>query len=303
MIPQYPEFKSFTIDDQDVLSDYLTQHPSSVCELNLANLVAFQDIDRPKVTRINDNLCILLDPVNEPPFFLSPIGTHDSTETLKTCLEKADAVSRVPKEALEQIRPDGFTITPLRDHFDYLYLVKDLADLKGKRYDSKRNHIRKLIQAYPDRNFIRLTKTDRDEALSVFDKWASRRVSNDDAEAPPSNEPPGFTYASQRQALERAFEFFDELRLLGGAIAVRNTLACFALGSRLNTSTVALHFLYCDLEIPGVVPAVLSESCQTIFADFIHVNLEQDLGLPGLRKTKLSYHPIQLVEKYHIQKR
>ena len=34
---------------------------------------------------------------------------------------------------------------------------------------------------------------------------------------------------------------------------------------------------------------------------FAFMNLEQDLGLLGLRTAKLSYHPLRLVKKYHVE--
>ena len=76
MIPSFPDFKELSLDDIPELNAALALKKRSVCELALANLFIWKDIDNPKITKINDNICILTDFKIESPFFFEPLGDN-----------------------------------------------------------------------------------------------------------------------------------------------------------------------------------------------------------------------------------
>ena len=51
---------------------------------------------------------------------------------------------------------------------------------------------------------------------------------------------------------------------------------------------------------PGAYPAVFREFAAHFEGRAVTVNREEDCGEPGLRQSKLSYHPIRLAEKYNL---
>jgi hypothetical protein len=53
----------------------------------------------------------------------------------------------------------------------------------------------------------------------------------------------------------------------------------------------------------GLSQLVNREFCRLLFCDCYYVNREQDLGEPGLRSAKLSYHPVELVKKFRVQRK
>jgi hypothetical protein len=110
-------------------------------------------------------------------------------------------------------------------------------------------------------------------------------------------------YTAQKAALEEAFKYCDQLELRGGAIKLNGQVAGFMIGSRLNKNTLDAHFQYGRPEITGIFPALLWEVCNKTYTESKYINLEQDLGIPGLRQSKLSYHPFKLVEKFEITPR
>ena len=84
---------------------------------------------------------------------------------------------------------------------------------------------------------------------------------------------------------------------------VGQQLAGFAIWSELNQATADVHFLYTDPALPGIFQTILKEICAQYLTNYNFVNLEQDLGIPGIRVAKLSYHPQKLEKKFEITAR
>jgi uncharacterized protein len=293
MIPHYPEFKPLSLDDKAVIIRHLRATSREICELSLGNMFIWQEFDRPQVTCINNNTCILIDPPNEPAYFLEPLGRSEVAATVKIMLKHIGHVSRVSKSFAELLPKDSYNLIPLRNQFDYLYLRQELAELKGRKYDGKRNHLKRFQAKYPDYEFVPLEPGFRKEALALFEKWFKVREE--------SKYFPRLAYTSQKGAVTEAFTLFEKLNLIGGVLLVGGKMKGFTLGSKLNAETVSVHFLYSDPELPGIFPTILWEASNKTFTAYKYLDLEQDLGIPGLRTAKLSYHPLKLVEKFDVK--
>ena len=185
----------------------------------------------------------------------------------------------------------------MRDHSDYIFSVQALAQLKGKKFDGKRNQVRKFVGSFPQYSFRMLEADALPRAMGLFDCWTAARGTGSTTSDP--NHPGG--YGCQRQALERAFQAFSSLSLRGGAIVVRGETKAFVIASQGAPGTAVVHFAYADTRLPGIYQALLWETCRNLLTDYVYVNLEEDLGVPGLRKTKLSYQPLRLEEKFEVR--
>lgn len=293
MIPKYPHFKTIDFEDIKILNEYLYSNKKHICELNTANLFIWKDFDRAEMTLINDNLCVRVNSLSDPPYFLEPIGHHKPEETLGVCFESVRSISRVSEEFLNSIDQEKYKIEPLRGQFDYIYRARDLAEMKGKAYDGKRNHIKKFIRHFPDYKFVPFKEEFNKHALALFEKWFEVRKD--------SRFFPKLAHTAQKNALTIALNNFSKLNLAGGATFGGNKLRCFIIGSRLTNNCISAHFQYCDPEADGASQFTLKEACSLIFSGFEFINLEQDLGIPGLRKAKLSYHPLKIEKKFDIK--
>ncbi len=285
MIPEYPKFKPFELRD-------IKKHGSNICEFAPANLIIWKEFDKPKITSINQNTCILISPPNEDPFFLGPLGNNKLAETIETCLKHTGKISRATEGFVSQIDRSKYHIKCLRNQFDYIYETKSLAELKGRKLDGKRNHIKKFKEHFPDYEFIKLNKDNKKTALKLFEIWFEMKKH--------SRFFPKLAYISQKKALESAFNHFDELNFLGGAILIDNEIAAFTLASPLNSEMMDVHFMYGHPGIRGITQVVQWEASNKSFSRYKYLNLEQDLGIPGLRKAKLSYYPLRLEKKFEI---
>jgi len=293
MIPAYPVFKPIEAADLTELAAVLDLRKPEESELSLANLFIWKDFDRPQATRINGNICVLLHPLNEEPFFLEPLGEAKLMDTVQTCLQYAKRLARVSETFSGRLEQEALRVCTIRSQFDYIYLREELAGLRGKKYDGKRNHVKRFKKNHPDWVYIPLGPFMRDPVFALFESWCCTK--RDSIYFQRLDE------ESQHRALSRAFDAFTELDMLGGVVQAGGQVVGFILGSPLNRDTITVHFQYGDPEAPGVMQVLLQESAAQTFSGFTYLNLEQDLGIVGLRTSKLSYHPLKLVKKYQIE--
>lgn len=285
-LPRYPEFKPVELEDMDCLAKYFEKFPSEGCEMIFGNVFAWRKFDRPKFTAINHNLCILCEPPTEPAYFLQPVGGSDLRSTLETCLEFAPRLSRIPENFAKKYCA-GYKLEPDRNNFDYVYLTGDLIDLKGKKFDGKRNRIQKFSRHHEYR-YVRLAAEHLPACRKLFEHWLSGKTFAEWIEK------------AQKDALGETLENFEQLGLTGGAIEVNDKLEAFSIGEELNSDTAVIHFEVADPKYEGLSQLMNREFIRNEWAAFKYINREQDLGLPGLRMAKLSYHPHHLVNKYHV---
>jgi hypothetical protein len=297
MIPELPELKLLEAEDLPELRErYLALMPET-CDLSPASLFIWRDCEIPSLTRIHGQLCVMLEPHLDPAYFLEPFGTARIPEIVIACLSRTERVSRVRKSAVDSLPPEEFDIRPLRDHYDYIYETRTLAELKGKGFDGKRNHIRRFARAFPGAEFRYLEPSQFHHAAALFERWSELREAQYAGPQPPAS----YNHGCQRHAIERAFQDYERLGLFGGGLFVHGEMQGFIVGSDGPRDSAIAHFQYANAELPGIYQTLLWEACGHLFRHRTYINLEEDLGIPGLRKTKLSYRPFRLEEKYEIR--
>jgi hypothetical protein len=285
--PQFPEFKAIDLEDRAVVESFISRYPSEACEINFGNIFLWRDFERPKFTFVHGNLCILCAPPSEPAYFLQPIGDNMIEETIKTCLSFAPRISRVPEEqALKFGRP--FRCEPDRDNFDYVYLSEDLIYLRGKKYDGKRNRIRKFEKTHRF-NYLNLMPEHIESCCRLLDEWIAAKTATD-----------GFITGVWKRVIEDAFRYQTALGLVGAAIEVEGDIVAFSIGARFLPDIALIHIEIAHPAYDGLCQLMNREFSRNCWSGFHFVNREQDNGDPGLRRAKMSYHPHHMVKKYNI---
>lgn len=113
-------------------------------------------------------------------------------------------------------------------------------------------------------------------------------------------------YASLRaeaRAVKEVLGQLEPLGVVGGAILVNDRVQAFSLGEPLNRRTVVIHIEKATPELPGAFQVITREFLRQEWSDWELVNREQDVGEPGLRRAKESYHPVAMVEKFVVRRR
>ncbi len=285
-LPVFPDFKALDLEDREELLPFFRRFPLEISESTFANHFIWRRFDRPCFTTIHGNLCLRFQPPGQPAYFLQPLGDGDIPDTLRTCLTAAPSLSRITASFAERWC-GGLRCAPDRDDFDYVYRTADLAELKGKRYDGKRNRIKKFEKSHAWR-YLRIGPPDLDACRALFQEWLAARDET------------GGAVDAQQDAIQEALLHYKTLDLVGGAIETEGALAALAIGERLNEKTAVIHIEIASPRYEGLAQLMNREYVRREWASTELINREQDLGHPGLRRAKLSYHPDHLVEKYHI---
>jgi len=179
-----------------------------------------------------------------------------------------------------------YTIREVRDNFEYIYLASDLAELKGKKYHSKRNHIKNFKKLY-DYSFEELNELNKHEFLNTAIKWYEQSEKNKDT-------------TIELKGIQNILDNKDILNVFGGAIRAHGEIVAFSLASKINDETVNIHIEKTLPEFRGAYPVINQEFAKLLSQKFKYINREDDIGIEGLRKAKLSYKPTILLKKYEI---
>ena len=185
---------------------------------------------------------------------------------------------------------EGVEIVEDRDNFDYLYLRQELAELAGNRFHKKKNRVNYFAGRYGHEVEL-YGRNHLAGSLALLDEWFRVRG---EMESP--------SVVQEVAATREALELADSLGLAGVVVLVEGVVKAFALGERLNDTTSVCHFEKSGPFLEGISQLVDREFNRLLFTDCLFVNREQDLGEPGLRSAKLSYHPVELVKKFRVRK-
>ncbi len=201
-----------------------------------------------------------------------------------TCLSEED------KQLLEQLYPGQFRFHCDRDSFDYVYDINDLADLRGKKFQPKRNHINRFLAEHSDVHVEPLTEALLPQCQELTRRWFASRLEQD----------PHSDLTMEQRALDRAYRNFAHLGLEGIALYVGDRMVAMTMGSFLTPDTMDVHFEKGDPDYPtsyAVINQAFARYLREKYPNLRYLNREDDMGKPGLRQAKLSYQPHHLVEK------
>jgi hypothetical protein len=291
--PEFPQFKDFSLEEKPLLEWAFLKFPPVISEFTFTNLFIWRQIYQLRISHLNGFTCLLSDKGDQS-FFFPPIGDGDKVESFRTLLQYFKArgnspkIARVPESMVTQIdwKENGMRVDLDRDQSDYLYLVKDLTQLEGRKYHRKRNHIKQFKERYPYQ-YLPLTPEWISECLRLETDWCDLRH----CEVVPG-------LANESVAIKEALTHFDQLNMKGGAILIDGKLEAFTLGEPLNPETVVIHIEKANPAFEGLYPLINQVFLENEWSAYLYVNREQDLGEEGLRKAKESYFPHHMIHKY-----
>lgn len=221
------------------------------------------------------------------PHFLYPVGSGDKTKVVSD-LKKSfgtvvmRAVNETQKEELRSIVNFDEIYTP--SYSDYLYSIKDLIDLKGRSYHAKKNFVNRFLSTY-NSSYERLNSDNQEELLHFINHWFIN--------APYSNN-------AEELGLIDLVKHFEVFNVRVGILRVDERIIAFTISEELSNDMVVVHVEKADPSFMGSYQAINKIHLEKEWSDKKIVNREEDLGLEGLRKAKLSYHPVGYVQKYQI---
>lgn len=293
------EFRNISLSDREKATNALTKSDFMGCEYSFANNMAWCRLADSKICFYKD-FYLVCSFGNEDgiPTFIFPSGNGDFKDIfaemkkfskhlghpLRICGATEKSI-----EMLNQLYPDEFTFFADRDSSDYIYLRSDLAEMRGKKFHQKRNHLSKFNRI--DSEFSLISENDFDDCISFIVSDYNDKFDTDSSHSA----------IAEQYAVNTYFNNFNELDLCGGIIRIDGKIAAVTLGERLNSDTFVVHIEKADRQYDGIYTGICNSFVKACTENFTYINREEDLGIAGLRKSKLSYNPAFLLTKYIIQ--
>ncbi len=290
-----------SIHDKQCFDSYFKMANLQVSELNFTNFFMWRDYYKIRFGIINDFLCVISAMEGGEPFCFFPVGDYGRIDNLRCTVYMLREYfsemgwkfrfKRVSPEQISALNKLGmeFSTTEDRDNFDYIYSVKSLSTLAGKKLDGKRNHINKFKKLYTY-EYEEVSASNIKDCRDILEKWCIQRNYSEQS-----------SLIAERKANYDLLDNYDRLELKGAVIKVNGVPEAFTVGEQLNSHTVVIHIEKANSEIQGLYPMINQQFLANQWTHMEYVNREQDLGLEGLRKAKLSYNPDHFVEKFTVE--
>ena len=289
-IPRYPDSRPLHLEDKVLLDNIFAGMQPRISEFTFANLYLFRLAHDYRLTMAGNALVILARGYGGEPYFLLPL-TGGAKEALSRLLDDGLTLYGADAHFIEKyLKGRGVDILSDRDSFDYLYSRSEMAELPGNRFHKKKNRISYFAgrHAYSIEQY---GESHLKGCLDLLDEWRRVReeIEND-------------SVVLEADANAEALRMAGPLGLDGVVAIVDEKIKAFAIGERLNSDTSVCHFEKADPFLEGLYQLIDREFNRLLYTECTYVNKEQDLGVANLRASKLSYHPVELVEKYRVRR-
>ena len=288
-------FHPIKISDRPLFLKYF-QNDRTTCDWTFSNLYCWQDLYQFAWVELDSWLIIRchLDGGRRIGYMvIDSDGSHPYSEVVPLLRQEAEEhghllmlVSLSERECGQLLSqcPGSFVLDCNRSLEDYVYVRAELADLRGRKFAAKRNHVNKFMRLY-SYSFDYMTRDDFDECLRLDRAWHGQHQDF------------SVELSAEQQVIRRAFDHFEELHLLGGVLRVNGQIVAFTYGSQLNDHTFCTHVEKADTNYEGAYAMINHLFARQLPPQYTLVNREEDMGIPGLRKAKLSYMPVDMTPK------
>ena len=289
------DFKPFSPENRELYNEYLFDEDGRGCEFSFANLYLW---GRQSYAEVLDHI-VIFSQFDRRTVYLYPLGKGDKKPVIDAIISDA-RIRGIPcritgltgdaAETIEKLYPEKFRFHCDRGSYDYVYDISDLAELKGKKYHGKKNHLNRFLENYEGYVAEPITNNNVSLVREMAKNWFISKES----------ENPDGDYHMEKAAIERALRDYEKLGLEGLVLIYNGEPMAFTVGSRLSEDTFDVHFEKARADINGAYTAINCEFARYIrhkYPTVKYLDREEDMGIEGLRKAKESYKPHHMIEK------
>ena len=289
-------FRRTELEDKELMTSYFRKYESRSCERTFVNNYLWSR-RYPVTFAVVENTLVFKSEDEEHLSFAFPAGEDEdikrALEVLKQYSEKRGypfslyMVSEENFAKLEEWYPGRFEIEYNRDSADYVYESEKLATLAGKKLHAKRNHINKFKATYENRwSYEPMTKDNLEDCFQMALIWRKQSECEDNDDK-----------CAEVCVTLNSLRLFEELELKGGVLRIDGEVVAFTIGEELSKDTFVVHIEKAYADIQGAYPMINQQFVEHECREYTYINREEDTGAEGLRKAKLSYRPVFLIEK------
>lgn len=296
------QFRPIVLEDKAIMDPYFRLGQYENSELCFGNLFLWKDSWKIEVCILEDLLLLRGRQMDGRRFFFPPVMRNFSRiaegmdHCIAACRQEGEAflMYGVNERIVQLLRyncPNCFRIEEDRNNFDYVYNTSDLITLQGSKYHAKRNHINKMRSTI-DADYEHMSDELIEPCFASYMLWYEKRQAE------------GFdpSLEDEKNAVRLALDNWKELDFDGGALLINGRVEAFSLGERcMHTDTAIIHIEKANTEYAGLYALINQQTAQNVFSDMQYLNREEDMGIPGLRRAKESYHPCKMIRKFIIR--
>lgn len=289
------EFKKLELDHIPLIRPYFSRQERRMCDCTIGSTLMWRDYFDNCFAIVEDTLVFRSSYGDGKYVFTIPIGDH-ADHVLNLVVDYCRELEITPvfcnvtptdlvvlKEKWPDLSAEGN-----RDWYDYLYESKDLVEFAGKKYAAQRNHMRRFERDCPDWSFSRMTEDDLDEVREFYKRFLDERVKESD------------TAQAEIEKIFEVLDHFSQYGFLGGILRAEGKIVGISLGEIVR-DTLFVHIEKADVSYSGVYQKLVNCFAKEYVTEEVRfINREEDVGDPGLRKSKLSYRPCKLLEKFTV---
>lgn len=287
------QFKNLQLEDKPIFDGFFSSRKTLISVNDFATVYNWDINELTEYAIVGDAL-IIANVFNGHRVYYCPVlkSGHDISRYVELISEyengRHHSIAQLTGQEAEFVTAaKGYDLTSDRDYSDYIYNASDMITFAGKKFHSKRNFVNRFTANY-DYQLRSYTQQDYDACMGLFDKWVEAAG--------------GEGGAQERKALIRALRNYDRLNLTVPLLFVGEELAAFEVISIDEVNRVAhVHFEKADTKFEGVFPAIINLTAQQFLSGVEYINRQEDMGIEGLRKSKLSYNPVQILNKYRLR--
>jgi len=296
MIPSFPSFKKLELSDKADIEAYTSKYPL-YSDFEFESLWVWDVKAEMEISELNGNLVVKFTDYTTGEPFLSFLGDQAVDETAQSLLEvsmkdqEISTLHLVPEIAASELDPLKFVVQESRDHFDYVCEVNRHLAYEAPELKSHRKLLRQFNEAYPgfERAQFDMTKRESQEEITdVYRRWDQNK---------------GFITLSEAFAYDRFLSAADSLAYSAVGIRVDGELVAFHIVSLPPGTCASALFGKADVRYRGIYPALDMVVAEDLLArGYTHMNIQQDLGMEGLRNAKLALKPAYFLKKYSVRR-
>jgi len=284
------QLNDITLKDKELF--FKMSHHSGVTSQfsGFSNLYLWKDSEKIKYFIYNKKLIVTgLASDSGERYFMFPDAlsiTKDDIVYLKENFKnwRIAGLSKKDMEHLESECGDLLSFSHIRNMDNYIYLTENLINLSGKKYHSKKNHLNNFKKNY-NYEYVPYTEEYRADLMSFLGKWYINKTDEG-------------MLLGEANSIVNAIDNYKELDLRGGLILVDKKIVAFSMGEKMTDEMTVIHYEKADTAYQGSYAVINNEFLKNEWKDIKYVNREEDMGLEGLRKSKLSYKPEIIFEIY-----
>lgn len=294
------DFKKVTIDDYDRVWKYCSLYGENSCQHSFINMFTLYEKYGSKICEEDGFLYVLRERMcdENTRVYLFPMGEGDKKRAVEKIMEDArshnslvrfQTITETKSNWLKSEFPNVFNIEETRDYAEYLHLSDNLANLSGKKFASKRYDANLFRRTYEGRiTEIPVTKENINEVLEFERQWLIESQESHDRIA----------LELEYREIELQLRHIDELKISGLIVKIDNIIQGIVYGAPISNNCYDVLIEKGNRKCNDIYRILHQDIVRLCAMNYKYINREEDVGVEGLRKSKLSYKPDILLKKF-----